>query len=247
MRNLKQMYGNIIRRLSGKTDFSHKFICGDDIFLVSYPRSGSTWLRYILAHVLSASNHVDREMMNQLVPDMYVPVDWAKVPKPRIIKSHEPFTRSYPNVVYLVRDGRDVACSYYDYFRRNRGYDKSFSEFLAEFLRPDFDFGSWPMHVRHWLMYQDESFIVVKYEDMLRNTHKEVSKICEFAGLNHDEVILQHAIDHTTYRKIAKDAGKKRAGLGKGEGVWHQFFTEDDLELFKKGAADAMEAAGYGF
>ena len=119
---------------------SLRFIYPDDVFLVSYPRSGNTWIRYILAHLLAPYEVIDRN--RTLYPDIYVPINWQKVTMPRMIKSHEPFTKEYPKIIYLMRDGRDVACSYYNFYCRNRGNQHPLSFFLKEFLKPTFDFGS---------------------------------------------------------------------------------------------------------
>ena len=35
------------------------------------------------------------------------------LPRPRVLKSHESFQPHYPSVIYIVRDPRDVAVSYY--------------------------------------------------------------------------------------------------------------------------------------
>jgi hypothetical protein len=144
-----------------------------------------------------------------------------------------------------VRDGRDVACSYYDYYCRNKSYEHSFSVFLREFLNPSFDFGSWPVHVIDWLKGEAEEFLVIKYEDLYADTYGHVAGICEFLGLEYSSDILRYAIDKSTRRKIAMDAGKQSVGLSKGPGVWVDFFDKQDIDFFFEKAGYVLERAGY--
>jgi len=226
----------------------------DDIFLVSYPRSGNTWIRYMLSFLKAAGEDVDQEKTLMLVPDMYIMRlppgrNWAAVQRPRMIKSHEPYPlypdTPYPRAVYLVRDGRDVACSYFDFLRRLDGYKGSFPTFLREFLEPSFDFASWPRHVVSWLSHASPAILVVKYEDLLADTFKEMARICDFAKQPYTREALVRAIECSTRDKIARDSKRPRIGLGEGVGAWRRFFDTDDLALFREIAGDAMRKAGY--
>lgn len=221
-------------------------ICPGDVVMVSYPRSGSTWIRYILSYLLAPDDEpIDRERTLELVPDLYATRDWHKVQRPAIIKSHEPYTKQYEDVVYLLRDGRDVACSYYDYYMRNHSYNGSFSNFLRQFLDSSFDYGSWPVHVVGWLDGQVRRKLIIRYEDLWANSVAEVLKICNFLGLNFTYDAIQEATRLSTYVKITEDAGKDRTGLAKGPGVWSAFFSHRETELFQQEAGYALERAGY--
>ncbi len=83
----------------------------DDTFIVSYPRSGNTWARFLVANPVYAEQPVTFANIERLIPDCeamasrYV----KRVPRPRIIKSHEYFDPRYKRVIYIVRDPRDVA------------------------------------------------------------------------------------------------------------------------------------------
>ncbi|MBD2158907.1 sulfotransferase domain-containing protein [Leptolyngbya sp. FACHB-16] len=125
----------------------------DDLFLVSYPKSGNTWLRYLFGHYISGEEYPD---VSQLIPDLYVNLDVIlKQKQKRLIKSHEPFRdekqrvfyivrdgqyltipySKYPRVIYIVRDGRDVAVSYYFYMQSRKliPLDMPFGDYLRAF------------------------------------------------------------------------------------------------------------------
>src|SRR5271169_1782765 len=94
----------------------------DDTFLVSYPKSGNTWVRMLIANFLSPDKPADFRDMNRLVPDPGAQTKrhFAKMPRPRVIKSHSVFDPRFPRVIYIVRDPRDVVISEYHYQRKTR-------------------------------------------------------------------------------------------------------------------------------
>ena len=99
-----------------------KSIHNDDTFIVSYPKSGNTWFRFILSNLLrqSAEENIDFHSACRYVPDIEVHhPELEALQRPRFIKSHCPrLIEAYPRVIYLVRDPRDVYVSYFYYLRK---------------------------------------------------------------------------------------------------------------------------------
>jgi hypothetical protein len=85
----------------------------DDVFVVSYPRSGNTWTRFLIANLIYQDDPVTFANVEQRIPDIYTSSKrhLKKLPRPRMIKTHEYFDPRYKKVVYIVRDPRDVALS----------------------------------------------------------------------------------------------------------------------------------------
>src|ERR1019366_2584136 len=83
----------------------------DDIFLVSYPKSGNTWTRFLLGNLLNPDEGITFANVERKVPDIYAESKRTlkKAPRPRLIKSHECFDPRYRRVIYIVRDPRDLA------------------------------------------------------------------------------------------------------------------------------------------
>src|SRR6476646_4264045 len=97
-------------------------VYADDTFVVSYPRSGNTWTRFLIANLLHPDLNVSFTNIEKLIPDTSSQSNRAlkRTPRPRIIKTHEYFDHRYPKVIYIVRDPRDVVLSYYDFQRKYR-------------------------------------------------------------------------------------------------------------------------------
>ena len=97
---------------------THLKVYPDDVFIVSYPRSGNTWMRFLVGELVF-QKEIDFHNLRELIPDIYIygctHSFLESLNRPRYIKSHEPYDPRYPKVIYLVRDPRDVAISYYNW------------------------------------------------------------------------------------------------------------------------------------
>jgi len=93
----------------------------DDTFLVSFPKSGNTWARFLIANLVRPNEKIDFSNVNRVIPGPEVTSnrDLMRVPRPRIVKSHQYFDPRYKQVIYIARDPRDVVVSQY-YFQRKR-------------------------------------------------------------------------------------------------------------------------------
>jgi Sulfotransferase domain len=167
-------------------------IVPDDTFLVSYPKSGNTWARLLIANLLSPEKPADFRTINQLVPD---PASESKrhfvrMPRPRVIKSHFVFDPRYPRVIYIVRDPRDVVLSEYHYQRKTRRISDQYplEDYVQLFLAGQtyVENGSWGEHVTGWLAARDGDprFLLVRYEALLSNSVGELDRIASFLGIS---------------------------------------------------------------
>lgn len=174
-----------------------------DLFLVSYFRSGSTWSRFLFGNFIHQDEPVTFTNMDRLVPSIY---DWAdRVLRklPRVLKSHECFDPRYPRVIYIVRDPRDVAVSFYFYNLKVRvipdGYsmDEFVTRFVAANVVPYADrVGCWQDHVRSWVRLRGSTagFSLVRYEDLLADPAKEFSKLAPMLGIDPAPARIERAI-----------------------------------------------------
>ena len=208
-----------------------------DVFIVTYPKSGTHWLRFFLAAVLiqkapeTKSMPLTWDSLNRCVPNVH---DWyamdrplseyADRPDPRIFAMHIPCDPALPKVVYVVRDPRDVMVSFYHHHRRT---DPSFRMTLEEFiLRNDTWCGDWGEHVAGWLAHaRSRRVLVLRYEDLYsdlyltRNGYPEFRKILDFCGLRVNDEELRQALEISTFENMARlEAAACGNGSRKGTG-----------------------------
>src|SRR5580698_10730027 len=154
----------------------HLTVFPDDIFLVSYMRSGSTWGRFLFGNLFHQNQPVTFANVDHLVPLIDDFPDRVLRSLPRLLKSHECFDPRYPRIVHIVRDPRDVAVSFY-YFNLKVGElpDKHpLDEFVDRFLVAkglgwSDRLGSWEDHTLSWLRMRQgkANYCLIRYEDLL--------------------------------------------------------------------------------
>lgn len=162
----------------------------DDVFIVTYPRSGTTWMQMIL-YQLTTDGNMD-------FPHIYEYCPWFEIssrsadgfdgrPSPRLFKSHLSY-REIPQgpgkYVYVARDGKDVAVSYFHFYRSHLGFRGTFDEFFELFLRGKVEGGSWFEHVQEWWQHRDDpNVLFLLYEELLADLESCLRRINTFCDL----------------------------------------------------------------
>lgn len=190
----------------------------EDVFLASYPRSGNTWLRAIVAYILyDPSRITSLADLNRLVPDIHgrIPnrVDYSD---PRVIKTHLPFPNRheshrpdlYRRVIYCARHPVDAIRSYYHY-QAGLGYidpaETTFADFVDRVLNYSDPFGSWQQHVLSWwTAARDHEVLFVRYEDLLAEPATEVRKVARFLGRDLADAAVDLVLEHTSREAMVR-------------------------------------------
>jgi len=179
----------------------------DDTFIVSYPRSGNTWTRFLVANLIHPDPPVSFANIESLIPDCeamssrYV----KRVRRPRMIKSHEYFDPRYKKVIYVVRDPRDVALSYYDFSRKYRQIEDQYplASYVSDFVNgrlTSADWGTWGENVASWFYTRNgqPGFLLLRYEDMQSDAIRELTKISCFLGIDPAPARLAAAVERSS-------------------------------------------------
>ncbi|MDZ7268841.1 MAG: sulfotransferase domain-containing protein [candidate division KSB1 bacterium] len=165
-----------------------------DIFLVTYPRSGTTWLQMML-YQLTTDGDMNIPHIAQCIPWFERLGQTGKnveaLPAPRIFKTHLfwrhlwwTIPRGAGRYIYLVRDGRDVAVSYYHFYKSHLHFHGDFSAFFDLFLRGRVQYGSWFKHVAGWATQKHQPNVLwLRYEDLLADLEGNLRRIADFCGL----------------------------------------------------------------
>jgi hypothetical protein len=217
------MYGikRTIKYLLG-TDIAGRQIAvrPDDTFIVSYPRSGNTWTRFLIANLLYAGREVSFTNIERLIPDAEAQSSryLKRLPGPRVIKSHQYFDHRYPKVLYITRDPRDVAVSYYNFSRKYRHIaddyplDRYVHDFVTGTLQSS-DWGTWAENVGTWVAARNgrPTFLLLRYEDLKADTETELVKVAGFFGVEANPETLRQAIENSSADQL-RELEKKEGG-----------------------------------
>lgn len=183
----------------------------DDVFLVSYPRSGNTWLRFLVGNLIHPETPATFANIEAFVPSIYVNRD-AKLralPRPRVLKSHESFFGKYRKVIYIVRGPRDIAVSYYHYQIKYRQLPPGFplEEFVPLLIADNFEglYGPWGDHVMSWLAMRDtrDAFLLLRYEDLMQNPARELAKVAALLGIPAAPERVRQAVERSSANRMS--------------------------------------------
>lgn len=189
-----------------------------DVFLISYPKCGRTWLRVLLGRALK--QHYGLTGRNLL---RFTAGAVRRPGVPRILATHDDSPqakrpgeilagkRAYRRrrVVFLVRDPRDVVVSSYHHRASwHRGTQQGFEGTLAEFL--DEPVGSFDSILRFYSVWEAASdvpaaFLLVRYEDLHEDPGRELRRVLEFVGARDvaDEVV-EDAVRFAAFRNMRR-------------------------------------------
>lgn len=192
----------------------------DDIFIASYGRSGTTWMQMIL-YQLATDGSMDFPHINQVSPWFervlarnILNVDRLnQLPSPRILKTHLPYKRVPKGpckYIYVFRNGRDVAVSYYHFYVSHLSFEGTFSEFFEDyFMRGKVQSGLWFEHVAGWQAQKDNSNILfLQYEELTEDLETCLRKIIRFCGFEIKEERLPGIMKKCSFAFMKKHEEK---------------------------------------
>jgi hypothetical protein len=245
----------IPKKAKASSPWLPRTIHNDDIFITSYPKSGNTWLRFLLANILKRNDEeIDFHTVHEYIPEVGKQEEIIKALKrPRIMKSHAPYVSEYPKVIYLIRDGRDIYVSYYHHRLKQLPPDCTFRQFLE---RQDHYPSTWGEHVESWISAGDTSkILLVKYEDLVHDCNKELKRILNFIGINRSQSQLKSATKASCFenmQRIEREKGRlfRRGGpdifMRRGKtGDWKDYFKQEEKIIFKAREGQFLVKLGY--
>ena len=93
--------------------------------------------------------------------------------------------------IYVARNGKDVAVSYYYYHKSHMGFGQGFNEFFSRYISGKVGYGSWFTHVKEWWQHRnDPNVLFLTYEEMTEDLEAAIRKISAFCNFEiHPEAL----------------------------------------------------------
>lgn len=215
----------------------------DDIFLVTYPKSGTTLMQMML-YQITTEGEMDFPHINSVSPwfeqELHRGTGRALevVPSPRFFKSHLVYKKlpRKGRFIYMARDVRDVAISAYHHLCLVSGKKVDMTEFVNNFLHEKVGFGSWFEHIESWWPHRnDPNVLFLRYEEAIADLPGTVRRVAQFSNLSLAEVDLPRIVERCGFEFMKRHDRKFDPRL-------HQVSQETGAFIRKGGSGDGRLA-----
>ncbi|XP_054992503.1 amine sulfotransferase-like isoform X2 [Sorex araneus] len=203
----------------------------DDVFIVTYPKSGTIWTQQILSLIYFEKHRKQVENTETLDRAPFLEYNIRKI-------------------VYVYRNPKDVITSYFHFSNLVvvlSGYE-NMDAFMQNFLDGKVVGSIWFDHVKGWYEHRHKfNIMFVSYEEMKKDLKSAVQNLCDFLGKELSEDDVDAVVRQATFKNMKSDSranynsilknevGTKSDGhfLRKGTiGDWKNHFTVAQSERF---------------
>ncbi|XP_042212603.1 sulfotransferase family cytosolic 1B member 1-like isoform X2 [Homarus americanus] len=237
----------------------------EDVIVASYPKTGTTWVQeivYMLTHSLEKSDD-SSEVLETRFPYLEYPYPGIKSigakTGPRYVKTHLPITllpssfeNSNAKLIYIARNPRDTAVSYFYFLRllTQCSYEGTLSSFIKMFLSDMAVYSPFFDHVLgYWKSREDPSILFITYEELHQDSIKVIKKIAEFLEVEVSDYAVNYIAACTSFSAMAanpsvnyehwKDLGFAHKDKGqfmrKGQvGSWEVHLNKEEVAAFEE-------------
>lgn len=161
----------------------------DDIFIATYPKSGTTWMEVIVFSLINNGKPFDEDIGDYLMRTPYLervgeyPV--STIPRPCSIKTHLPFDRIpyHPQAKYIciIRNPKDICVSLSHFsVKHSQSYyfECQFDTLFTDFMKGQLPHGNYFEYLRSLLPYKEhENVLIISYEQMKRDIRCVIRRV----------------------------------------------------------------------
>jgi len=234
-----------------------EFVVQDgDVFVVTFPRSGTTWTEQMV-HLLVHNGEQGEQRLTDAVPWLetlpHRSRDMSEFLKTmrgrRLFTSHLPYPlmphaqNTTAKYVYVARNPKDVATSFYFHDQSKGGYEGTWEEHLQLFLDGGLTFGSYFDHILPWweASQKDRNILFLKYEDMKNDHAGNIAKIASFLDLQADSQLIDRVVALSSFKSMSSGESTNFNWIPQREGVpthfrkgdigdWRNQFSEEQSQ-----------------
>jgi len=225
------------------------------IWLASYPKSGNTWLRFMLYAALYGPPQRSADVPAK-IQDIHRPMPTNLDQEGALyIKTHFELTDQHPQLdntlkaIHIIRNPKDVLLSALNYHKltgegawsiTQKHYAKSFIKLGGDPNFAKIGFGTWAAHARSWRTTSRFPVLPLRYEDLKADPHAQLNTILEFLEIDKtpDEItaaVKASSFDAMRALEIREKQADKTNDLSKRLFVGSNKATRKGIYFMNKG------------
>ncbi|XP_067632414.1 amine sulfotransferase-like [Eurosta solidaginis] len=258
----RKIFGLVDQRLVDKVHDME--VRDDDVWLVTLPKCGTTWMQELLWLVLNNFDFEAARNERLEVRSPFLEMDYAihgdldralesveTLKSPRLIKSHMPLPLlpqqlwyKKPKTIYVYRNPKDHIVSRYCH-RRNMGFglEKTIEQYVLEYIgkedtesATDFD------HVTEFYALRNEPWIFyTSFECMKQNLRKVIEDVCQFLNKNITEEQMEGMLHHLSFEEMKKNPKVNHHWEYEKIRAKHNVTTYEDNNFIRRGLAEGYK------
>jgi|GEM_PF-2391112 hypothetical protein len=190
------------------------------ILFAGYPKSGNTWLRFLIYHYYHLKNGGNEEVLtyeelNSLQSDSIIEgISPLVKGYPPIVRTHQiyfnEFEPIFSKIIYVHRNPLDCLVSGYHFFVINRNHitKNSPSNSIDNYVK--YNYIRWLRNFNSYLNC-NQDVLFISFEKLKKDPMKELSDVLLFLGEEINHHYLQKSVelsDFTSIRKMTIDSGQ---------------------------------------
>lgn len=215
------------------TEFRNFRVRKDDVWVLSFPKSGTTWIQNIAWQLknglqltkepisLNNAQYLEwpifdgdrllKQRLDSLFPNSLDELNRA--PDPRVIKSHLPphllpveLWTVRPKMIYIVRNPKDAVCSLYHMVRNDFNKPNlTWPEHFDRFLTDLTWYMPYGAHVKSfWQCRHLDHFLFLHYEHLSANRVDGIKRISTFLECKYNDDQLNELSEHVSFDNMQR-------------------------------------------
>ena len=188
--------------------------------ITSFPKSGNTWMRFIIYDLLFNDNNDTIENsseINRLIPDFHMSknnqliLDSRLKDKDVFLKTHSSYDQMSKlpigKIILIIRNPLDVFVSLYNYYEIEKKKRDEIIDFFCDhqtlpFLK-EANLPNWQEHIDSWVN-SGKKYHIVKYSDLIDDFGNQIKYLCNFLDLKVIDKKIDFIKRNTSFNNLKK-------------------------------------------